>query len=154
MVRNIISTRTEKQVTILLQKKQRYKIGKANFVSCGLFTHSHHGMIKYLLTFCLLHPLHNADIKLITGSPPIFYNDLSPPKPALMEFPSNIPTWQSWLMLLCCSSTLKTASSYHPLSSQVEVSAIWQPWLISCGITVCRHSVPLLGIQIHPKASR
>lgn len=70
MVRNIIVTRTEEQATILLQKKARSKIGKANFVSHGLFTHSYHGMIKYLLTFCLLQPLPNSDIKLITGSHP------------------------------------------------------------------------------------
>lgn len=84
MVRNIISTRTEEQVTILLQKKSRFKIGKANFVSHGLFTHSCHEMMKYLLTFCLLHPLHNTDIKLITSSHP-FSTMTFPPKTCFKE---------------------------------------------------------------------
>lgn len=95
MVRNIISTRTEEQATILLQEKARPKIGKANFVSHGLFTHSYHGMIKYLLTLCLLHPLHNTDIKLITGSHSFSTMTFPPQKSALMKFPPNIMTWQS-----------------------------------------------------------
>lgn len=132
MVRNTISTRTEEQVFILLQKKARSQIGKANFVSHGLFTRPYHGMMKYLLTFCLLHPLHNADIKLITVSHPFSATTFSPAKTCFNEIHSNIMTWQSWLVLLGCLSVLKTASSFHhPPTFQAEVSAVWQPWLIS-----------------------
>lgn len=133
MVRNTISTRTEEQVSILLQKKARSPISKANFVSHGLFTHPYHRMMKNLLTFCLLHPLHNTDIKLSTVSHP-FSATTFPPKPALVKFPSNIMTWQSWLMLLGCWSALQTAASvHHALTFQAEVWAKCQPWLISWG---------------------